>query len=141
MNKYGLIAGINWAIAATAVVGSVFIMSPIFAPIPPATWPVEVPGYHVEKLQSAKESLPLRGSGIEFPNTPQQSSSAQLQGQQRIIATQSSNVASADPGASAVSNNTANPHPLPDRYPVAPASPSPTPSVGSENLPAFMRYF
>jgi hypothetical protein len=145
MSKYSLIAGINWAIALTAVVGSVFVLSQIFAPIPPASWSVGAPGTQVqEQLKSANQVLPLSSQGSETYTPPLQST--QVSSQQKFSTVQPQKNDSADPGPASGISNTANqsttaPRPQPERYNVSPTSPAPPPSAGSESLPAYMRYF
>jgi hypothetical protein len=146
MGRNGLIAGINWAIAATAVAGSIFVISQIFAPITPATWSVGAPDYQVQQLKFANEILPSNRRGMDT-STISQSTSTQVMGQQGAFPKANS----ADPGLAAGSNNAANQSeyraPV-ERYQpkeppamVAPASPSPPPSAGAESLPSYMRYF
>lgn len=149
MSKYGLIAGINWAIAAMAVVGSVIVISQIFAPIPPATWSVGAPGYEAKQLQSANEILPLNGQRKETSNSTIQSSVMDQQSSFQTAQPPARNNA-ADPrlatagsqnntNQNAASPSTSRPQPS-ERVVVGPAGP-PTPSQGWENLPPHMRNF
>jgi hypothetical protein len=146
MSKYGLIAGINWAIAATAVAGCFYVTSQIFAPIPPAAWPAGAPIYKVEQLKSANEILPSNARGMTASTTPLQTTTTQVMGQQKLTpAAQPFRNESADPGLSmtnANSSSQSNPPPRSqERVNIAPTSTNPPPSPGSENLPPYMRYF
>jgi hypothetical protein len=146
MGRNGLIAGINWAIAATAVAGTIFVISQIFAPITPATWSVGAPDYQVQQLKSANEILPSTRRGMDTSTSSQQLTSSQVRGQQGSLPKSDS----ADPNLAAGSNNTANQN-VPrapagrsqpgEPYVVAPTSPAPPPSAGAEGLPSYMRYF
>ena len=146
MGRNGLIAGINWAIAATAVAGTIFVISQIFAPIAPATWSVGAPDYQVQQLlKSANENLPSTRRGMDISNVSQ-SKSTQAKGQQESFPKNST----ADPSPAAGLNNSANqnvsrapiarPQPA-EQINVAPSSTNPPPSAGSEGLPSYMRYF
>jgi hypothetical protein len=149
MRSNGLIAGINWAIAAAAVLGSGLVISQIFAPIPPAIINVAESGYKVEQLKSAKEILPYKG--MDASAIPKQSisvSTTGIEGQQRSFPTaQQARTESAAPNSATGYNQNMENQPrqsAPSRQPpvsIAPATSSPPPSPGSENLPPYMRYF
>jgi len=150
MRSNGLIAGINWAIAATAVAGTVFVMSQIFAPIPPTTWSVGAQGNKVQP-KSANGILQYNRGEMGNSIIPQESTSIKVVGQQRMSPTVQQPLRNETAGqnfAAGFSNNTTNQNQSnpqrsqpTERYGIAPSSPTPAPSAGAENLPDYMRYF
>jgi len=151
MRSHGLIAGINWAIAVTAVAGTVFVISQIFAPIPPTTLSVGAPDTQVQQLKSANESLPSNRRETGTSTFSQQSTATQVKGQQgsfqagQLPRNDSAGLSpTAGSGTVASQNGSSAPgqHPQPvERPAIAPMSSSPPPSVGTEGLPDYLRYF
>ena len=154
MGRNSLIVGINCLTAAIGVAITIYSIAPLFAPITPSTGSLGAAAPTNYQVQHSKPNdIPPSTQGGTDTSTASQSPSTPVMGQQGGL--HRTNPAGPDgPDRVAINPNNAadqsKPVPPAERSKpseaspttaIAPTSQSPPPSEGTENLPAYMRYF